>query len=479
MAKIHGLMDVGRRGMAVSQAALNTTSHNIANKTTEGYSRQRVDIETNPAVDSGNHRMGTGSKVGAISRTNSPWLERQIEREGSEFSFLDSKAGALSRLEGVMNEQSIKGLNNAISEFFNSFREVANNPESAVPRTQVRETARQLIRNFQDASSQIKSVETELNKNVEASISEVNSMATEIAKMNEKIMQVEISGADANDERDKRDMLVKKLSEKIDISYAEDSKTGMINVNAGKTAVLVAGTSATSMKSHFSPDGSAQIFTQPGGDGGAEFDVTEQFKRGSVGAALDVRSGTVANMLNNLDDLAYSIASEVNTIHAEGFDRYNQQGVDFFDLGTKYDDDGNITGEFSIDSLKINKQIDKDVGRIAVASKPNAPGDNTVANAIHSLQFKTVMANGKNTFDDFYNQKVAEVGLLAKQTNSELESQRFSMGQLKNMRESLSGVSIDEEAAKMIEFQKSFEASARMIKVADEMFDTILNLKRF
>ena len=422
--------------------------------------------------------MGTGSKIGAISRTNSPWLEKQVEREGSEFAFLDSKAGALGRLESVMNEQSVKGLNNAISEFFNSFRELANSPESAVPRTQVRESAKQLIKNFQDANTQIRSVTTELNKSIEANVNEVNSLAKEISGLNEKVMQVEISGAHANDERDKRDLLVKKLSEKIDISYAEDSKTGMLSITAGKTGILVSGNTFASMRTDFLPDGSTQIYTQPN-EGGAKFEITDQFKRGAIGAALEVRSTTVVDMAESLNELAYTIASEVNNVHLEGFDRYNQQGTSFFDMGRQYDEDGNVSGDFSIDSLKLNKQIEKDVGRIAIAAKANAPGDNTVANTLHSLQFKTMMSNGKNTFDDFYNKKVAEVGLLSKQIGSELESQKFSMDQLNNMRESLSGVSLDEEAAKMIEYQKSFEASARMIRTADEMFETIINLKRY
>lgn len=464
-------MDIGRKGMVVSQSAMNTTSHNITNKSTEGYSRQRVDIQTSPALNSGNHRVGTGADVGAISRTNSPWLEKQIEREGSEFAFLDSKSSALNRLEGVLNEQSVKGINSAVSDFFNSFRELANNPESAVPRTQVRESARQLIKNFQDASQQIKSVATELNKGIESNITEANLMAKEIASLNERIMQVEISGAHANDERDKRDNLLKKLSEKIDISYAEDSKTGMLNISAGKTGVLVAGTTAATLKTSFMPDGNTRVFTLPNGDGGARFDITDQLSRGSVGAAISVRSGAVQDLLGSLDDLAYNVANEVNKVHAEGFDRYNLQGTQFFEMPQD--------GTFSIEFMKLNQSIDKDVGKIAVASKPNAPGDNSVANAIHSLQFRPVMANGRNTFDDFYNMKVAEVGLLARQNGSELESQKFNMDQLKNMRESLSGVSLDEEAAKMIEFQKSFEASAKMIRTADEMFETVLNLKRF
>lgn len=470
MAKIHGLLDMGRRGMAVSQSALQTTSHNIANRSTEGYSRQRVDVESNPAIGEGGKRIGTGARLGSINRTNNPWLEKQIEKEGSNMAFLEGRSGALQRLESAFNEQSVKGLNNTLAEFFNSFRELANNPESLTGRTVVRDNATALIKNFQDVDRQLQSVTGELNNTIETGVNEVNGHIKEIAQLNEKIQSIEITGASANDERDRRDLLVKKLAEKIDISYAEDSKSGMINVTAGKTGILVAGTSHSGLKTIKNENEQTQVMYEMSSKG-TQVDITDQFKRGALGGAIELRDGLIAELRNDLNDLSYNIASEVNKAHMEGFDRYSNQGAKFFDLP----DDGS----FDLEKLKVNQDIANDVGRIAAAARPNSPGDNTVANVIHSLQFKSVMGEGGTfTFDDFYTSKVGQVGVMNQKAIANLESQKSIFEQIKNVRESVSGVSLDEEAQKMIEFQKSYEASARVIRMADEMFETVLNLKR-
>lgn len=470
MAKIHGLLDVGKRGMMVSQSALQTTSHNIANKSTEGYTRQRVDIVTNAPTDEGNYRIGTGSNLGSISRINNSWLEKQIEREGSLLSFLESRADSMKRIESVVNEQSVQGLNNSMSQFFNSFRELANNPESSVARTVVRDNASGMINSFKDMNRQLDAVTSDLNKTIEFGMSEINSFASEISQLNQKIQDIELNKrASANDERDRRDLLLKKMSEKIDITYAEDKVTGMVNVTAGQTGVLVAGSSSSELMSVTGPDGKAKVIYELG-KGGTRVDLTNQIKKGSLGGAINLRDGFVSEIKSNLEELSYNIANEVNKAHAEGFDRFNIQGVNFFNIPED--------GQFQVSDLSLNNVIVQDVGRIAAAAKPDAPGDNTVANVIHSLQFKPIMSDGKFTFDDFYNGKVGQIAVETQQASRGFESQKNIVDQLKNTRESISGVSLDEEAAKMIEFQKSFEASARVIKMADEMFDTILNLKR-
>jgi len=470
MAKIHGLLDMGRHGMAVSQSALNTTSHNIANKATEGYSRQRADVETSPAIGEGQLRQGTGARLGAITRISNQWLEKQIEREGANYAFLEGRSGALARLESAFNEQIVKGISNSMSEFFNSFRELANNPESLTTRTVVRDNAKALVKNFQDMDRQIVSVTNELNNVVETGVKEVNTSVKEIANLNQKINSIEMTGAEANDERDRRDLLVKKLSEKLDISHAEDPKSGMINITSGKTGILVAGTSHSELQTSTNEFNQTQIMYEMS-KGGTRADITDQFKRGALGGAIEMRDGMVAKLRDDLSDLSYNIASEVNKAHVEGFDRYSKQGINFFDIPED--------GSFDIENLKVSEAISKDVGRIAAAARPNAPGDNTTANVIHSLQFKQVMGADKTfTFDNFYNSKVGEVGVAAQKSQANLESQKNILDQSKNMRENVSGVSLDEEAQKMIEFQKSYEASARVIRMADEMFETVLNLKR-
>ncbi len=470
MAKIHGLLDLGRRGMAVSQSALSTTSHNIANRSVDGFSRQRVDVVTNPAIGDGNKRVGTGSKLGGITRANNPWLERQIEREGSNLAFLEGRSTALQRLESTFNEQTVKGLNSSMTDFFNSFRELANNPESLTTRTVVRDNAGAMVKNFKEMDRQIVTVANELNSVIETGVREVNANAKEVAVLNEKIQSIEISGAIANDERDRRDLLLKKLSEKLDISYAEDSKSGMVNVTSGKTGILVAGTSSSELKTSTNEGNQTQVFYEMS-KGGTMSDITEQFKRGALGGAIELRDGMVAGLREDLADLSYNIANEVNKAHTEGFDRYSKQGVNFFDVPAD--------GSFTIETLKVSDAVSKDVGRIAAAAVPDSPGDNTTANVIHALQFKAMMGAEKTfTFDNFYNSKVGEVGIMSQKSQSGLESQKNVLDQIKNIREGVSGVSLDEEAQKMIEFQKSYEASARVIRMADEMFETVLNLKR-
>ncbi len=469
MAKIHGLLDLGKRGLMINQTALQTTSHNIANRATEGFSRQRVDIQTSPPVWEGNHRIGTGAMAGGISRTNNPWLEKQIEREGSHLAFAEGRASGLQKIESVFNEQTIKGLSGSISDFFNSFRELASNPESAVARSVVRDNSVAMINNFQGVDRQVDNLTKELNSQIEAGVGEINQITKEIAKLNEKILSVEITGTNANDERDRRDLLVKRLADKVDINYSEDTKTGTLNITAGKTGILVAGTSYEQLRTGRTADNKIQVLYELS-DGGAVVDITDQFKRGGIGGAIDVRDNIVTDIKNHIEVLSYNISNEVNKAHMEGFDRNGQQGQMLFDIPQD--------GEFVIGNLKLNKSIQDDASLIAAAAKPNSVGDNTTANVIHSLQFKPLMNDGQYTFDDFYNAKVGQIGTLTQRENSAFETQKNIVDQLKNTREGISGVNLDEEASKMIEFQKSFEASARIIKMADEMFDTVLSLKR-
>lgn len=469
MAKIHSLLDLGKRGLMLNQSALQTTSHNIANRATEGYSRQRVDIQTSPAVSEGGHRIGTGAMAAGISRTNNPWLEKQIEREGSNLSFTEGRATGLQKVESVFNEQTVKGLSGSITDFFNSFRELASSPESAVARTVVRDTSASMVKNFQDIDRQVDGLTADLNRQIETGVSEVNQFTKEIADLNNKILSVEITGASANDERDRRDLLVKKLAEKVDISYAEDEKTGMLNITAGKTGILVAGTSYEQLRTSRTEDNKTQVLFELS-KGGMVVDISDQFKRGSIGGAIDVRDNIISDIKNHIEVLSYNISNEVNKAHVEGFDRNGQQGQLLFDIPQD--------GQYVIADLKLNQSILNDASLIAAAAKPNSVGDNTTANVIHSLQSKALMEDGKYTFDDFYNAKVGQIGMLTQRENSAYETQKNVVDQLKNTREGISGVNLDEEAAKMIEFQKSFEASARVIKMADEMFETVLSMKR-
>jgi flagellar hook-associated protein 1 FlgK len=469
MSKISSMMDIGKRSLSNNQTALTTVSHNIANKATEGFSRQRVEILSSPPNSPGQLQVGTGSRAGMITRTNNPWLEKQIQREGTNMGYSDARAEAMGRLEQVYNEQQNKGLNQYMTDFFNGVRELSANPESLSGRTMVREAAVSLTGDFGRVVDQLKTVQTDLDNQIKTTVDEVNQITKEIAGLNQKIKLVEVQGVPSNDERDRRDLLLKKLGEKLEVNWAEGTD-GMVSVTAGKAAVLVSGIDSLDLKAmNADKKDHVQIFYATS-EHGTEFNMTDHFRGGRIGASLEVRDEVVQDLLGHVDNLAHSFATEVNNLHAQGFDRYNNQGADFFDIPDQV--------EGAAENIKINQDIYNDVGRIAVAAHPDSPGDNTVANMIASLQHRKVMEDGSSSFDDYYNTQVGQIGTIASRAMKSQESQRNVIQQLGNLRESISGVSLDEETTKMIEYQKAYDASARLIRTADEMFDTILNLKR-
>ncbi len=457
-----------------SQTSLQTTAHNIANKNTEGFSRQRVDSTTNEPIGQGKLRIGMGARPSEVTRINNPFIEKQIETQGSKLGFMEGRASMLARVEQVYNEQANKGLNQFMSEFFNSLRELANNPESLASRTMVKESAEFLANDFRRMDRQLSEIQGDADFRVAAKIEEINQITREIANLNEKVQSVELQGVEANDERDRRELLVKKLSGMINIRYGE-SKDGQLSVTAGNSAVIVSGFSsrdllvAPTAAKDGKPEGGVEIFYKAT-DTGTPINITKQIRGGEIGGLLQVRDETVAGLKEKIDTLAYTLSNEINSVHQEGYDRYNRKGLAFFNTA------GDVKGAAA--KLSVNKAISADVGKIAAAGQENAPGDNRIANILSSVQYKKTLSDNSFTVDDYYSSVVGQVGIETQRAQSAYDTQVDTLKQLQNIRESISGVSLDEEATKMIEFQKAFDASARLITTADEMMDTVLNLKR-
>ncbi|MCB0391435.1 MAG: flagellar hook-associated protein FlgK [Bdellovibrionales bacterium] len=473
MSRIWSMMDIGKRSMMNSQTALQTVSHNIANKSTDGYSRQRVEQQTNVPTGMGKLRIGNGARAVKVTRTNNPYLEKQIQKESVNLGGAKTRAEVLSRVEQVYNEQINKGLNKHMGEFFNSFRELSSNPESLAARTLVKETGDFLARDFKRVNKQLKEIQVDVDFQIASHIQEINEITKEIAELNEKVQIVELNDIPANDERDRREVLLKKLGELVNIRYTEGDN-GMVNITAGSTAVLVSGHSSRELaaiptvEANGKREGNFEVFYKIS-DSSTPVNITKQLTDGKLGGLIESRDSTINNLIDRIDLMAHSLITEVNKAHVFGFDRYNKPAQEFFKSVELRD---------ASEKIDLNDNIKLDVGLIASAGLPNAPGDNRIANILADIQYKQVMDEGDATLDQFYNSIVGEVGVVTARANSELKAQDDLVAQLKNIRESISGVSLDEETAKMIEFQKSFDASARMIRTADEMMDTVLNLKR-
>lgn len=468
-------MNIGRMSMQNSQTGLQTVSHNIANKATPGYSRQRVDFVTNPATGHGKTRVGMGARPGLVGRTNNSYLEKQIEKEGGAMHYSEGRAETLARVEEVYNEQVNKGLNKFIVDFFNSFKQLSNNPESLANRTLVKESADNLTKDFQRVNDQLSSIQTDVDFQIVTHVKEINGITKEIADLNERVQQVVMAGGPANDERDRRDLLVKELGNLININYAE-SDSGLLSITAGSSAVLVSGYSnleletAGTVARNGKQEGNYDIFYKPTKKG-SPVNITNQIKSGKLGGILEVRDKNINELKGKLDHMAYNLSNEVNKAHEFGYNRYNKKGVSFFKKLDKVEE--------ASQNIGLNKAVKDDVGLIAAARDPNSPADNRIANIIFMIQDKAIMEDGASSLDQFYNSTVGQVGIVSGRAKSDFQNQDDGLKQLTKIRESISGVSLDEETTKLINYQKSFDASARLIRAADEMLDTVINLKRY
>ena len=475
MARVSNLMTVGRRSMMNSQTGLHTVAHNIANKETEGYSRQRTETHSNFATGSGKRRIGLGAQAATVSRTNNPYLERQIGNEQSELATAQGRQEGLGRIEQIYNEQSVEGFNASLTSFFNAFRDLATNPESMPRRTQVKAAAETLVNDIHNVNSQLAEVSADINSQIQINVHDLNSITEEIAALNMQVQEVEITGGWANDERDRRDLLLKKLGEIVDIKWAE-GEDSTVTVSTAHDALLVVGGQANAVDAVSTPardrkmEGEYDVvfyhheYAEP-------LQLTDRIKGGKLGGLLSVRSQELYAIRKDMDNLAYTIATEINNMHSRGFNAYNQTGVEFFAPMT--------SAENAAEYIALNNDIKVDSGRIAVGRDPNRPGDNRVAIEIAELQYGKPIFDGSLTLDEFYNGIVGELGIKTQAANRKAEVQTNIVNQLNNVRESISGVSLDEEAARMIEMQKHFDAAARLIRTADEILETVINIKRY
>jgi flagellar hook-associated protein 1 FlgK len=178
----------------------------------------------------------------------------------------------------------------------------------------------------------------------------------------------------------------------------------------------------------------------------------------------------LSTVVDRLDQLAFGLTTSVNAIHSQGTNRYGETGANFFKP---------ISGSFrAAELIDLSDEVKSNVNYIATAFEPDSPGDNRIALAISGLQGQKLLNDGKATIDDFYNSIVSDIGVANGRNRSVLTQQRDIATQLGKIREQVSGVSIDEETANLLQFQHAFDASAKVIQVADECLKTILELKR-
>ena len=470
MPDVYGILNTASRALLTQQKAIDITGQNIANVNTPGYSRQRVVMQPSTPIDFEPGQMGTGVKAAEIERIFDRYIGGQINRESMNRGQWEAAHGALERIEVVFDETSGVGLEDALNAFWSAWQDLLNNPGGYPERTVLAAKSDTLVRTFNSMATHLRQIQEDYDRNISGTLDEINQMAAQIGDLNHKISQVEVTGLNANDYRDQRDLLLKDLSNLIDLTSFEDD-AGQVTVLVGDGKPLVQSPNTWQLNTQTNAFGLQNVVWQDGS--GAAVDITAAISGGQLKGWLDVRDGHAPDYISRLDTLAQTIVVEVNRLHQSGYGIATDlvsgmpvSGQDFF-----------VAAGTTAASMAVNPDILNDVNRIAAATTAaGVPGDNRNAVAIASLQTQATMSGGSASFSDFFNALVGRVGSDVRHASVNAEHEAAMVAQLENYRESVAGVSLDEEMINLVKYQHAYEAAARVITSVDEMLDTILNM---
>ena len=464
MLGLFGTLSLGARSLQVQHQGVEVAGHNLANVNNPAYARQRINIQTSLAIPSDLGWEGTGAEVISIQQLRSSLLDGQIQTEESVRGFLEAKQRALQNGQAVLGEQIDRkgdgdhGITQGLSTLFNAFQSVSTNPTSLSERQSAVMQGQNLAAQLREIDGRLGKLKVALDETVEGDVSAANDLIKTIANYNRQIFKEEsgVPGS-ANDLRDLRQQKIEELSKLVNLQAAPQA-SGMVTLSISGVSVVTTTGVADTLETYDAGGGQKLVRTRTAG-------TPLTLTGGSLQGTIDARDGAVQDLRTEVNGLAAVLITEVNALHSTGFSLTGSTGANFF------------TGTNAAD-IDVNSALLSDPALLQVSGTNGAVGDNQVALALGQLANQAQVSLAGRTFSQNYGQNVAGFGNALSSVNRELSDQTAVGDMLLRQRDSVSGVSLDEEMTDLVKFQKAFEASAHLITTVDEMLDTVLNLKR-
>jgi len=451
--------EIGRRALLANQYGLNITGQNIANVNTPGYTRQAPVLVPSPAVGSGKVQLGTGVSVVSVKQFRDRFVETRLETETGIAGRLTSQRDALTPVDAAFDESEGNGISANISAFFGSFRALESNPVSVPLRNDVIVKANSMTGAFANTRSRLTQIRSDTDQLLRSRVDQVNQLSQKVADLNVRIANAENTGGTASELRDQRNEMGRQLTELTGARSVETDK--MVTMTLPDGQALVLGEHVQTLQTQNTlPDGMAALMLN-----GQPVTLTEGTLQGLTNAITFTTSQITA-----LDDLAASITSRVNALHVSGTDAYGNAGVDFFQVPA--------VGSVTAANFSVSTAVAAD-SRLIVAS-PLAIGSSsgTVAGAIAELLTDPNSTSGSRSgsFSSIYSSIVRDTGSALNTVDNALVTQQAIVAQAVAQRDATSGVSLDEEAINLMQYQKAYEAAAKFLRVADEMTQAIMSV---
>jgi len=482
---ISNLFEVANTAVTAQRLAIEVAGENIANVNTDGYSRQQVIMTNKPVTTSNGFPLGTGVEVQSVRRSYDGMLQQQIVNGNSTYQQNLARQTALTQIQPSFNELATDGLGKAVDNFFSAWSDLSANPQGTAERQALLSTTQVMVDNFHQMSQTLTGIQTTADNQLVGITADVSENARGLALVNSQIMATNAVGGNANELLDQRDLLLRKLSEKIGItSTLQSDGTATVTLTGGAHEPLVSGNKYATL--YTNPNGGkndilitgvgnpapaaiptldANVTTTIGGPGNS---------LGELGGTLQVRDTIVPGYLGKVNEMAAQLVSAVNTQHQAGYGIDGPPPTnlhDFFLAG------GTTAATISLDPALTANTI---AAGLPTASDP-VPSSNNNGNALQLAALKNAsfgFSTGSTTFAGFYSSLVSTVGIDTQSAqNTTIQGEAF-LKQLNTLQQSNSGVSLDEELTNLTKYQQAFQGAAKVLNTATEMLDTILGLVR-
>jgi flagellar hook-associated protein 1 FlgK len=442
------VFDISKQALLNSQSAIDTTAKNITNVNTEGYKRRRVETSNYLGIRNTSSNLDQDD----LSRIRNTFIDHRLLMEQENLGKYETSGTLLNNIESIFGEPLESGLGNIMSEFWNAWNDLANDPESQTAKTVVKDQAVMLTNTFNRLYANLQDLQQQIDFDINEKTNEVNQLLQQVDSLNRRL-----STHSSADILDQRDAVINKLSKLVDIDVRENSSheitislDGQILISQNYSADLIG---TVSYENGFS----SYEFRLENGQTPLNIDG------GSLGALLEINNQNIPDYIDQLNILATTLANRVNQIHNLGYNSNGENKVNFFEPNIQEAAD-----------IQVSSDILDDPSLIATAKSAGSSGDNTIALAICNIQNEKLI-NG-STLSDFYNALISTVGSQVNEASFMTQSQTKIVENLQNQQDAISGISLDEELAALIEYENTYQAASRLIKTADIMIESLLNV---
>lgn len=465
---LFSILHAGSTAMSASNSALQTTSNNVANAETPGYARQSTTFTAAGTLRRGGLLLGQGVKASAVTAAYDRFSQSQVFGRLGTSGYGTAQSTDFQAIESVFAEGAEGGLGQSLSEFLDTFSTLEASPSDPWVRLEVLAKAGEVTSYVNRHAADLAGRQAAADDSVVPMVNQANSLAAQVGALNADIQRIEAGGGQAHDLRAQRTALLETLAG-LGPTNVQDEANGSVTVLfAGHS--LVEGDSARTLS--VGTDATTGFNTVRISQGTSSLDITSAIgEGGTLGSAINTRDVVTTGLIAELDELAFTLAGQVNTVHAAGFGLDGQTGRNFF------------AAPAAQAGAALNLSIDS-----AIADTPDAiaaagtagtvPGGNSVATQLAALGESAVMSGGTRTFGQFYASIVSGVGQDAASAYALESRAALQLSSALDLRDATSGVSLEEEALDLIRYREAFSAATRVVSTANEMLDELMAIVR-